>query len=142
MEMIRREVELRKAPETLAAMECAEDSVQSEWMDVVEGVQHQVVTEFHESSHRFSAEATDITLQDLTDITVQDLRAAALRHPEVAFWVKHNRARRGTLEVGDAAPNVIVRRAVDEELSMLLKDTSMSGSENAERTVLVAGSLS
>jgi hypothetical protein len=101
-------------------MELAEKSKASDWTNVAEKVQHQVLNEFHQNS-----------------ISLHDLRLAALRHPEVAFWVKHNRARRGDLREGDAAPNVHLLRAQDDEPTSLLEEISTD-----DYTVVVAGSLS
>lgn len=124
--MLRREDELRRAPDTQASMGRAEESVKSEWMDVVAEVQRRVVQEFQESS--FSSAI----------ITVGDLREAALRNPDLAHWVKYNRARRGGLKVGDTAPDVPVRRAATCEETTLLSSSSDSG----KPVVIAAGSLS
>eukprot|EP00428_Durinskia_dybowskii_P053115 CAMPEP_0170322726 /NCGR_PEP_ID=MMETSP0116_2-20130129/62152_1 /TAXON_ID=400756 /ORGANISM="Durinskia baltica, Strain CSIRO CS-38" /LENGTH=64 /DNA_ID=CAMNT_0010575607 /DNA_START=357 /DNA_END=547 /DNA_ORIENTATION=+ len=64
-------------------MEKAEQSQASEWMDVVDRIQHRIIEEHGDH-----------------DITVHDLRLAALRHPETCFWVRFNRSRRGNLTVG------------------------------------------
>ena len=125
--MLQREDELRKAPETQAAMQRAEESVDMEWMDVVEAIQLRVVKEF--------CEAQDVSS---VNISVLELRAAALRHPEVAHWVKFNRARRGDLVVGSQAPNVHLRQAMGGKSTYLL-DRKL---DNSERTVVIAGSLS
>ena len=125
VELLEQERALRKAPESLAAMEQAEASVQSEWMQVVEGLQEKIIRDYRnqtDSAH---------------DFTVLDLRLAALRHPEIAFWVKFNRARLGHLRVGDAAPDVAMKRAADG------KSVSLFHSSKPDRPmVLVAGSLS
>ena len=84
MDLLRREVELRIAEETQQEMEKAEDSVASEWMDVVAEIQSRIVQEYNDSKSN-----------DQQHISVHELRLAALRHPEIAFWVKHNRAREG-----------------------------------------------
>jgi hypothetical protein len=117
--LLQREAELRKAPETQMAMQAAEESVDSVWMDVVHDIQCRIVKD--------------------SGISLNDLRKAALRHPEIAFWVKHNRARRGSLKVGDPAPDIRLCRAVDGSSTSLL---DRSNKETAERVVVVAGSLS
>lgn len=134
MKLLHREVELRKAAETQEAMQRAEESVESEWMNVVEDLQYRIVREFREGEEEASVE--------FADITVRDLREAALRHPEVAFWVKYNRARRGNLKVGDAAPDVPLRRAIDGGETSLLAQPTAEGGATPSRTVVVAGSLS
>lgn len=128
--MLHREVELRRHPDTLAAMQRAEETVHSEWMDVVAQVQHQVVREFEETTSSSSP-----------NVTVRDLRAAALRHPEIAFWVKHKRARRSDLSIGDTAPDVPLCRAINDELTTLLA-SGRGGAVDHKRTEVAAGSLS
>jgi hypothetical protein len=118
--LLHREAELRKSPEIQMAMKAAEESGDSEWMDVVHDIQCRIV-------------------KDSTGISLNDLRKAALRHPEIAFWVKHNRARRGSLKVGDPAPDIRLCRAVDGSWTSLL---DRSEKETAQRMVIVAGSLS
>ena len=132
--LLRREVELRKSEETQEAMQQAEESVESEWMNVVEDVQHRIIREY-----RQECDSSDATLPS---ITVHDLRQAALRHPEIAFWVKYNRARRGDLKVGDVAPDVPLCRAVDGESTSLLAMPLTGESSAAKRIVVVAGSYS
>lgn len=133
--MLHRENDLRRAPETQAAMERAEGSARSEWMDVVEDIQKQVVQEFQNKS--------------LHKITIQDLRSAAMRYPDIAHWVKYNRARRGTLKVGDAAPDVPLRcaRTCDPTTLLTYKIEHDSGSRDLKGgqkkpIVVFAGSLS
>mmetsp|Transcript_18373 Transcript_18373/g.42549 ORF Transcript_18373/g.42549 Transcript_18373/m.42549 type:complete len:148 (+) Transcript_18373:1181-1624(+) len=120
VQMLKREDELRRSSRYLDAMEVAEESADSEWMDVAVEIQHQVIQEFQPTS-----------------LTVHDLRLAALRHPELCFWVRHNRARPGHLRVGDVAPNVVVRRALDDSKIALLSEGDLNST-----VVLVAGSLS
>lgn len=129
--MLRREDECRRDPETQSLMEQAEESVDTEWMDVAAEVQRRVVKEFHEL---FSPA-----------ITVEELRMAAQRHPEIAHWVRYNRARHGKLKVGHVAPDVRIRHAYSGEVTTLL--TSHYHSTNRESKgekpiVVVAGSWS
>ncbi len=133
---MRREAELRRAAETQEAMQRAEESVDSEWMNVVEDLQYRILKEYQEERIRSSSNESE-------NITVHSLREAALRHPEIAFWVKYNRARRGNLKVGDAAPDVPLRRAANGELTSLLASSSTDGDTSVpSRTVVIAGSLS
>lgn len=119
--MLEREDELRRSEQTQLAFEEAEASASTEWMDVVERLQEQVVSEF----------------ACYPPVNVNELRAAALRHPEVCFWIRHNRARCGSLRVGDAAPDVRCLRAVDGSATTLF-----NGCGGDQPTVVVAGSLS
>ena len=100
--MLARENELRLSPETQSRFQAAEASVDSEWMCVAQDIQEQVVKEFSRASHS----SLDVVAH--MDIALFELRAAANRHPEVALYVRHNRARRGTLHAGDPCPNVSV----------------------------------
>lgn len=133
--MLHRENDLRRAPKTQAAMERAEGSATSEWMEVVEDIQKQVVQEAQDkSSHK---------------ITIQDLRSAAMRYPDIAHWVKYNRARRGHLKVGDAAPDVPLRCATTCDPTTLLThkaqhDSDSRGLKGRQKKPIVvfAGSLS
>jgi hypothetical protein len=132
--MLRREAEMRKSPETQHAMEKAEESVGSEWMDVVANVQRSVVQQFHSEYASLKENGDD---DNISTISVHDLRLAALRHPEIAFWVKFNRARQGTLRVGDEAPDVLLVQANSGEDTTLLNRTT-----KGKPCVVVAGSLS
>jgi hypothetical protein len=115
-------------------MEKAEESVNSEWMDVIEHLQKRIVLDHN------------ATLSDGINcggsISVHDLRRAALRHPEVAFWVKYNRARSGKLRVGDVAPDVLLLHAVDGRETTLLASTKSASAVSLKPVVVVAGSLS
>jgi hypothetical protein len=124
MELLQREVELRLAPETQAEMERAEQSVNTEWMDCVANLQECIVFQHNQSL-------------DTPLVTVRDLRLAALCHPEIAFWVKYNRARNGTLRVGDTAPNVPLVVARNEQPTTLLRTKHAT-----KPTVVIAGSWS
>lgn len=77
-------------------MEEAERSVESDWLEVATRVQRGIA---RDSLPPGCGDAA-------VDARVGAMRAAALRHPEVAHWVRHNRARVGELRVGDAAPDV------------------------------------
>lgn len=123
--MLKREVELRKCPATLARMAEVE-AKKGDWVMVAENVQKQVLAEFaqiHPNHFRPS---------------LQELRLAALRHPEIAFWVKYNRARRGHLRAGvDVGPNVNLLKASNGQPTKLLE-----GCGENDRTIVVAGSFS
>lgn len=92
--MLKREDVLRRFDEDVQErFRIAESSAESEWMDVAEEIQRQVCREFGVEEHRM---AEGLRL----------LRAAALRHPELAIYVRYNRCERGSLREGDACPNV------------------------------------
>jgi len=90
-----RENELRVSPEWQAQFEAAEKSPDTVWLECVEKLQQQVVTEFC-----YGASA------------VNALRAAASLYPQEAFfreiplYVRYNRARNGTLAEGSAVPDM------------------------------------
>jgi hypothetical protein len=118
--LLQREAEMRTDPSTLRAMAMAEESEASEWMDVAARIQHQIIEEHGDE-----------------DITVHDLRVAALRHPEICFWVRFNRSRRGQLAVGGPAPDVRLLKAHNGEATPLF-----TARGKTDRTVVVAGSWS
>jgi len=154
--MLHREAELRKAPETLKRMEISEGR-KGDWVDVVEKIQQQVLDEFQGQgkSNRILHIIPSRSLNTTSGITLTGLRQAALRHPEIAFWVRYNRARRGNLRVGDTAPNVALVRAIDGTTPIKLfgeddagggagggTNSGGEGGGEGRRTVIVAGSLS
>jgi len=115
-------------------MEKAEESVASEWMNVINDLQHRIVAGHNASSTNNSRNER---------VSVNDLRLAAQRHPEIAFWVKYNRARQGTLQAGDVAPNVAMIRAKDDSATTLLATTSFHECNNHNKPIVCfAGSLS
>ena len=94
--MLRREDHLRRHdPSVQKRFEEAENNVNSEWMDVAQEIQEQVCREFGvvEGSQQMAQ-------------ALRELRVAALKNPELALYVRYNRARMGTLKVGDDCPNV------------------------------------
>lgn len=131
--MLRREAELRVSPEVQDAMEKAEMSVDSEWMDVIDKLQKRIIVECQASGKDGRVSA----------ICVNDLRQAAQRYPDIAFWVKYNRAREGTLRVGDAAPDVPLRLAEScQETTLLAAMKKGMDDSYPKPCVVVAGSLS
>jgi len=118
--LLKREAEMRTDPSMLQQMEKAEESHGSEWMDVVAQIQDRILQEHGD-----------------VKISLHDLRVSALRHPEICFWVRFNRSRRGHLTVGDESPNVRLLQAHNDEATTLfhVKDKK-------DRTVIIAGSWS
>ena len=139
VEMLRREDGLRRSPEYQKEMEAAEGSANTEWMDVVARIQDRVVAEANEDD------------KPEPIYTVEELREAASRHPDIAHWVKFNRARQGELKEGNEAPDVAMRN-LDESETTLLEgprkkakvESNEDGDANAKSkpTVVAAGSLS
>jgi hypothetical protein len=87
-QMLRREEQLRTSPEGLQRMQMAR-----EWLDAVDGIQRQVVSEFGLEMEK------GLSL----------LRSATHRFPELshlAVYVRNNHARDGPLQVGDLCANV------------------------------------
>jgi hypothetical protein len=70
----------------------AEEKADTDWMEVTIGLQKQVLWDFG-----YDPNDPKILYQ---------LRMAAVRHPDLALQVRYNRARKGKLRVGDAAPDV------------------------------------
>lgn len=139
VEMLRHEDELRRSPEYQKEMEAAEESANTEWMDVVARIQDRVVTEANEDD------------KPEPIYTVEELREAASRHPGIAHWVKFNRARQGDLKEGDEAPDVAMRDLDESETTLLegpRKKAKVESNEDGDPkarskpTVVAAGSLS
>lgn len=125
--LLHREAKMRKSPKFQDAMEAAENSVHTEWMDVVIKLQEKIIQDYNEKN----------TANVIGPISVNCLRLAALRHPEIAFWVKYNRSREGHLRTGDLAPNVpLIHLKTKKETSLLM------GATKKKPIVIVAGSLS
>lgn len=139
VELLRREDELRRSPKYQKEMEAAEESANTEWMDVVSGIQNRVVAEANEDD------------KPEPIYTVEELREAASRHPDIAHWVKFNRARQGDLKEGDEAPDMTMRNLDESETTLLQgprKKAKVESNEDGDAkskskpTVVVAGSLS
>ena len=84
---MRYEEELRLSPRYQKEMEEAENSPDSEWMDVAKRIQTRVCDEY--------------------GISIAELHALARTVQPPPFWIKYNRARDGELKEGDAVPNNI-----------------------------------
>lgn len=99
--MLQREHELRTCPETQAMYAAAETSFDTDWMEETSKMQEQLVKDFG-----FNASPAQ------TARAVNELRRATWNHPgdaeiaSIPLYVKYNRARRGTLRVGDVCPDV------------------------------------
>lgn len=124
--MVQRENDLRRIPQMQKEMEVAETKPDQDWIDIAVKIQKQVITEFQ-------------ALYPHLNLTIVDLRRAAKRYPEIAFWVKYNRAKKGSLSVGDNAPNLVLYDTHLEQDTTLFNDNEIS---SAKPIVIVAGSLS
>lgn len=135
VKMLTRENELRLSEDVQQKMEKAESSGHSEWMDVATEVQRQVLCEFGVSKQNLHA-------------GLMALRSAALRHPEIALYVKYNRARQGELRVGCPAPDVKVVPVRESDGSDLMSSAKIESSSllqyerQGRPLVVVAGSYS
>ena len=92
--MLRREAALRLDAATqreYAEVEAAGDDAVT-WMEVTTALQRRVVAEWGFGGARARA-------------ALRALREIAPLRPDVAFWARHNRARRGDLAAGDVAPD-------------------------------------
>ena len=143
VDLLRREAALRKSKTIQDDMEKAEESAETEWMGVIADLQRRIVDEYLLS---FSDEANSPVGASLRSITVMDLRLATLRHPEVTFWIKNNRARQGPC-AGEKAPDVRLCRAIDGTETFLLKQEgervdSPKSLATTMPLVVFAGSLS
>mmetsp|Transcript_37358 Transcript_37358/g.119852 ORF Transcript_37358/g.119852 Transcript_37358/m.119852 type:complete len:137 (-) Transcript_37358:1934-2344(-) len=136
--MLRREDELRRSPEVQAEMERAEASggAKSDWIDVAVRVQERVAEEFG-----FCPKSQGVDL----------LRKHAPDHPELCHYVRYNRARRGELRAGDAAPNVKVFHVAGSAVRGLFDDApaqkptapaSGPAARRKKKTLVLAGSYS
>ena len=139
VDMLHREDELRRSTEYQKEMEAAEESAATEWMGVVARIQDRVVAEANEED------------KPKPIYTVEELREAASRHPDIAHWVKFNRARQGELKEGDEAPDVAMRNLDKSETTLLegpRKKAKVESNEDGDPkakskpTVVAAGSLS
>lgn len=140
--MLTRENELRLSESVQLRFKAAEASVDSEWMCVAQEIQEQVIKEFSKASH------SSLDVVRHMDIALFELRAAANRHPEIALYVRHNRARRGTLRVGDPCPNVSVVSVASSSSSstsstpQLQQRNLLDHAKPGRPLVIIAGSYS
>jgi hypothetical protein len=120
--MLQREEELRWSEAVQQRFTAAEASGTSEWMDVAREVQLEVLKEFH--------------YEEDSLVALHAFRLAAQKYPEISMYIRENRARAGTLVVGDDAPNVQV-------VALNGTTTRLLDYSNGDRPlVVVAGSYS
>lgn len=95
-EMLAEEDRLRVSEDTQRLYAAVERTVESDWMEVTHELQLQVVRAFPESVRLCGSE----------EAALLQLRCGAVRHPDLARYVRYNRAHQGGLRVGDLAPDV------------------------------------
>ena len=123
--MLKRENELRKWDnEIQEKFRIAEQSIKTDWMDVALEIQKQVCNEFGIGAHQMND-------------GLYQLRLAALRHPDLALYVRFNRCTRGTLELGAPCPNILVNNLKGDERCLLHENIG-----NSRKLVILAGSYS
>ncbi len=121
--MLKRENELRLSKDVQKRFEEAERSgSKTDWIEVATEVQLEVLREFNVSSKALHL-----------------YRCAANKHG-ISLYVKYNRAREGSLKVGDPAPNVNLISVKDDGTTHLQSFLEM---QQANRPlIIVAGSIS
>lgn len=82
---------MRRSAEGQAAFRRAEECDDEDWM---------------EEAARMQCRALERVGLAASERNLALLRAAALDHPELALYVRHNRCRQGTLSVGDVVPTI------------------------------------
>jgi len=124
--MALREKDLRLSPEWQERFAASERMLDKDWLDCVEELQVQVVSEF-----------------GLPESATHLLRTAHLLHPDEAFFkevplhVRFNRARNGPLQVGVLVPHVPV-----VTLNGVEKSLFDFGGNESRPLILIGGSRS
>jgi hypothetical protein len=122
-QMLEYEQKLRTSPETLSEYSKAEESASTDWIEVTENLQKQVLWDFGHAP---------------TSGNLRRLRLGAKKHPDLALQIRFNRARQGDLRTGDAAPNVALINCANGEKSSLEALTAARDQTH----VVLAGSFS
>lgn len=129
--MLKRENDLRISPETQKLYEAAERSADTDWMEVTGRLQQQVASEFGFKESEQNKMAVDTLRSARAQFAAEDPSIL-----DLAVYLKYNRARRGTISVGDTAPNVPLTYL--DGLTKNLSDIVVPG----RPLVLIAGSYS
>jgi hypothetical protein len=123
--MLRRENELRLYDEGVQErFRIAESTSSSDWMEVADQIQRQVLREFGIQPHHMVE-------------GLRQLRSAALRHPELAIYVRFNRCERGSLREGDPCPNIVLYDLEGRRQKLLV-----GGGGGNRKLAILAGSYS
>ena len=121
--MLKRENELRLSKDVQLRFEEAEKSgSNTDWIEVASEVQKEVLREF-----------------DVPEGALHAYRCAANKFPDIALYVKYNRARQGDLQVGSKAPDVSLI-SLEDDGSTRIQSLLELGKDRP--LVLIAGSLS
>jgi len=124
--MLRRENELRLYDEGVQErFRIAESTSSSDWMEVADQIQRQVLREFGIQPHHMVE-------------GLRQLRSAALRHPELAIYVRFNRCERGSLREGDPCPNIALYDLEGRRQKLLVG----GGGGGNRKLAILAGSYS
>lgn len=126
---LQREDVLRRSPEAQRRFAEAESSGKTDWMEVAHDLQVEVLREFG---------VTDAQIGR----ALHELRTFANRHPELALYVRHNRARRGELREGDECPSVPLAELAGTGVGAPRPLLEFGGSAGGKPLVLIAGSYS
>ncbi len=120
--MLKRENELRLSSDVQKRFEEAERSGdKSDWIEVAEAVQLEVLREF-----------------SVPEMALDAYRCAAIKHG-ISLCVKHNRAREGNLQVGSIAPDISL---ISVEHDGLTRTQSLLDLQpNGRPLIIIAGSL-
>ena len=136
--LLQREDAMRRSDEYQSKMLAAEQSVNSEWMDVATEIQTIVVSDYLQGQV-----PPVVPTPKKIKSALRELRAAALRHPEIAHYVKFNRVRDCPAVVGDVAPDIQMFRPLGlegEGRHCRLLERELH--EGPRALVLISGSLS
>ena len=140
IELLKKEDTDRKSKSIQRLFEEAEQSVNSEWMDVAAKLQYDIVKEY---LFKNKTTSNRITKGDVK-LGVEQLRSAARRHPEIAHYVKYNRARDCPISIGTLAPNILMARSSNQEIvSILQRDDNLNSKNSSIKKplVIIAGSI-
>mmetsp|Transcript_47123 Transcript_47123/g.52685 ORF Transcript_47123/g.52685 Transcript_47123/m.52685 type:complete len:122 (-) Transcript_47123:505-870(-) len=121
--MLKRENELRRSDAIQERFSKAEMSGNTDWIEVATMVQKEVLTEFN---------------IEPTEKALLAYRNAANNHG-ISLYVKYNRARKGDLRVGMAAPDVSL---VSIDSGLAERTTLLSYQRSDRPLIIVAGSIS
>ena len=135
IELLQKEDQTRKSELIQQLFEEVEKSVDTEWMQVASKIQFDIVKEYL-LLQRERDPSKKVTQKSVEE-GVRQLRNAARRHPEIAHYVKFNRARNCPINIGDIVPDIVMAQASNMENVMLLHQCIPK-----PYMVLVAGSLS
>mmetsp|Transcript_3420 Transcript_3420/g.8452 ORF Transcript_3420/g.8452 Transcript_3420/m.8452 type:complete len:241 (-) Transcript_3420:919-1641(-) len=127
--MLVREEHLRLAPETQRRYATAESDWRTDWIVVTEQLQRDLVNEFGHVGAAAEASA------------LNQLRTATHRYPslrDIPLYIRHNRARAGTIVPGDVLPDAAVSDLNGKKSTLLRHHSALGG---GVPTLMVSGSI-